>query len=101
MPGPEQHEAPPLTEEQQAAVDKLRAVLEAKAAEATRELERAWREKLKAELPLPMKWLRAEGYPTKGKRGELGVAALAELTSVLKPWAATDGKLPEPEWDDS
>ncbi len=42
-------------------------------------------------LPHTIAWLKADGYPIKGARGQLALAALAELTAVLKPWAATHG----------
>jgi hypothetical protein len=58
-----------------------------------RDVAKLQRTMLQQLLPATVAWLQADGYPLKGKRGELSLAALAELTRVVgwRDAAAKDG----------
>ncbi len=45
------------------------------------------RVRAREQLPVTVEWLKADGYPLHEERGKLALAALAELTTFLKPWS--------------
>lgn len=80
-----------LTEDERQRLDAELERLQERTRDRLKKLQRrALRIKPKQNLPATLKWLKAEGYPTKGRRGVLALAALAELTTVLKPWASDE-----------